>query len=131
MRKQRGPPASAKGPKSTQQAKEKDAEDALRARAVEGSPDAAVVAATTAANDKPGSGDVGGAGDTGDHQAGSQEVGNNDGVKVPRDKAEEGGKESGGEEPVALDSAAGGGASEVADAASSSVDPQEVRSMPF
>lgn len=125
MRKQLGRQAGAKGrPESTQQAKEEKAEDALRATSAESSPDVAVAATTT--SDRPGAGDGGGPGDTGDHQAGSREVGGNEGVNVPGDN-EEGGKESGGgEEPVAPGTSAGGSAGEGADAASSSVDPQEV-----
>ena len=129
MRKQLGrQQAGAKGPASTQQAKEQEAaEDALRARSVGGSPEAVVAAVATTTDDRPGARDGGSAGDTGEHQAGSQKAGDDEGAEAPGENATEGGKESGGgEEPAAPGTAAGGGAGEGADAASPSVDPQEV-----
>eukprot|EP00752_Nemacystus_decipiens_P008352 g7466.t1 len=135
MRKQAGRQGSAKRPESSLKVTEKEAqgEDALRARAVEGSPDTGLsaTAATTTANDRPGAGGSGVAGDTGDHHAGSQEVGGDEEkIKLRDDNAEEGGKESGRREhPVAQGTAAAvsaGAAGEGVDATSSSVDPQEM-----
>lgn len=129
-----GRPSNAKGPESSQQVKGEEAEDALRARAVDGSPDAAVSEELIAADNKPagGVGGGGGAGETGDVQVGSQEVGGDRGANAPGDKAEEGGKEnSSGKVPLEPGSTAAGGAGEGADAASSSVDPQEVRRVAF